>query len=345
MAKNAVGENRKYWGVLPVMHAHMLAEIAKQGEQSGLEGMFAPQVYGPPFLPLAAATPVTERIKLATGIAIAAVRSPTETALAAIDMDRLSNGRFILGLGTSVSSWTSGIFGTPPIKPLSHLEETVSAIRHIMAGAHDHLEPFKGTWFSADFQEMSKIEPPVRDRIPIWIAALREKLVRLAVDKGDGVMGHPMWSIDWTVNTIGPVITDALRNSGKARTDIEVNIWLWAAPNPDEKAALDDARPTVAFYAGVEQYEPFFEAHGFGAEARACQVGVKQGGDYLSVVDKVPDDMVRTFVAIGDLDKVRETIEPIWGVADSVCIVQPAYALEPEKQMYYMGQIAQLNQG
>ena len=320
----------------------MVAAIAKQAEDAGLEGMFAPQVYGPPFLPLAAASGVTERIKLATGIAIAAARSPTETALAAIDMDRLSNGRFVLGLGSSVSAWTSGIFGAPPFKPLAHLEETVRAVRHVIAGAHTHLEPFEGEYFSANFREMSRTVPPVRERIPIWIAALREKLTRLAVRIGDGVIGHPMWSVDWTVNKMGPAILDELQKSGRDRKDIEVSVWPWAAPNPNEKEALDDARATVAFYAGVSQYESFFEAHGFGPEARACQAGVKQG-DYLSVVDKVPDEMVRAFVAIGDLDKVRERIEPVWGVANSVCIVQPAYAMSPEKQAFYMGQIAQLN--
>lgn len=341
MATNAVGESRRYWGVLPVVEAHMLAFIAKQAEDAGLEGLFSPQVYGPPFLPLAAASSVTERIKLATGIAIAAARSPTETAMAAMDMDRLTNGRFVLGLGSSVSAWTSGIFGTPPIKPLAHLEETVKAVRHVIAGAHVHLEPFEGKYFNADFKEMSKTEPPVREQIPIWIAALREKLTRLAVRIGDGVIGHPMWSVDWTVNRMAPAIMDELKQCKRKREDISVSIWPWAAPNPNEKEALDDARPTVAFYAGIAQYESFFEAHGFGAEARACQAGV-QHGDYLSVVDKVPDEMVRTFVAIGDVDKVKEIIEPLWDVADSLCVVQPAYNMTLEKQMFYQGQVAQL---
>ena len=60
------------------------------------------------------------------------------------------------------------------------------------------------------------------------------------------------------------------------------------------------------------------------------------------VVDEVPDEMVRCFVAIGDVDKVRERLEPIWGVADSMCIVPPIYSMTPEKQMYYAGQIGQL---
>ena len=97
MATNAVGEERRYWGMIPVVEASLIGMLAKQSEEQGMEGLFAPQVYGPPFIPLAAAATMTNSIKLATGIAIAAARSPTETAMAAIDMDRISNGRFILG--------------------------------------------------------------------------------------------------------------------------------------------------------------------------------------------------------------------------------------------------------
>lgn len=341
MSKNAIGNDRKYWGVLPVMEASFLGGMAKEAEDQGMEGLFAVQVYGPPFLPLAAAACTTEKIRLATGIAIAAARSPMETAMAALDMDRLSNGRFTLGLGTSVSAWTSGVFGSPPIKPLSHLRETVAAVRYIMANAHTHMDPIKGEYFSADFKEMSQTAPPVREKIPIWIAAMREKLARLGAEIGDGVIGHPMWSVEWTVKQMAPAILDSLNKAGRNRKDIEVNIWPWVAPNPNEKEALEDARPTIAFYAGVKQYESFFEAHGFLKEARDCQVGVQQGS-YLSVVDKVPDEMVRAFFAIGDIDKVRERIEPIWQIADSVCLVPPFYALSPEKQMFYAGQLQNL---
>ncbi len=62
--------------------------------------------------------------------------------------------------------------------------------------------------------------------------------------------------------------------------------------------AIHDARPTMAFYGGIKQYEPFFEAHGFGDVARRLQAGV-QRGDYLSVAPLVPDEMVRAFVAVG----------------------------------------------
>ncbi len=336
--ENAVGAQRKYWGFIAPMHAQLLAGVARHAEERGLEAIGAAQVYGPPFIPLAAAAAVTDRIKLATTIAIAAARSPFETAMAALDMDRLSNGRFILGLGSSVSAWTKGNFGAPDIKPLKHMRETVAAVRHIIKGAHVGLEPFEGEYFKADFQQMSPIAPPVREEIPILIAALREKMTRLGAEVGDYISGHPMWSVEWATEKMGPAIVDELAKRGRARSEVEVNLCPWVAPNPNEAEAIEDARPTIAFYAGAEQYEPFFDAHGFKQEAQACQAGVKQG-DFLSITKCVPDEMVRAFVAVGEPDKVRERVEPLWEFADSFSPAVPFYNMPPDKTMFYMQQV------
>lgn len=328
------------WSVLQALPAPILVAIAKQAEADGIHGVFAPQVYGPPFLPLAVAAGVTDRLQLASGIAIAAVRSPFETAMAAIDMDRISGGRFILGLGASVLSWSSGIFGAPEHKPLAHLRETVQAVRHIVKGAHRGLEPFEGTYYQADFRELSPTEPPLRDEIPIWIAALRAPMVRLAAEIGDGMIGHPMWSIEWAVERMAPELAAALDGAGRSRDEIEVSIWPWVAPNPNEAEAIEDSRATIAFYGGVAQYESFFEAHGYLDVARKLQQGVRRG-DYMSVAHLVPDEMVRTFVAVGEPAAVRERVAKLDPLADSICPIPPAYGLPPEKLMFYAGMVAE----
>lgn len=308
-------------------------------EAAGVHGVFAPQVLGPPWIPLAAAAAATERILLGSGIAIAAARSPFETAMAAVDMDRLSGGRFVLGIGTSVLAWTRGIFGSTVDKQVSHLRETVLAVRHIIAGAHRGLTPFEGEFYRADFRELQPIAAPVRTVIPIWIAALRARMVQLAAEVGDGLMGHPMWSVPWTLEHMRPAFEAALAKAGRRRAEVEVNLWYWAAPGPDVRQALDDSRPTMAFYGGVAQYEPFFAAHGFGEVARKLQAAVQQG-DYRQAAQLVPDEMVRTFVALGDPDEVRAHFAPIADFADSLCIVPPVYTLSPEKAMAYGAGIA-----
>jgi probable F420-dependent oxidoreductase len=332
---------RRYWSFLATLPAPLVAELARQAEARGLAGLFAPQVYGPPWIPLAAAAVSTQRILLASGIAIASARSPFETAMAALDMDRLSGGRFVLGLGASILAWSRGVFGAPEHQPLAHLRETVAAVRHVVRGAHRGLAPFGGRWYRADFAELQPTPPPVREEIPIWIAALRGPAVRLAAEVADGVMGHPMWSLDWALERVQPDLRAGLAAAGRRREDVELNLWFFCAPGEDESETLEDARPTVAFYAGMKQYEPFFEAHGFGREARRLQEHVR-GHDVLQHASLVPDEMVRTFVLCGAPEKVQERVERAWTVADSLCLVPPAYALAPEKLAGYAAAIARL---
>lgn len=339
-SKNAVGGEREYWGVIPVMPGRQLLDTAKQMEDLGYTGAFSYQVFGPPFIPLAVAAAATSRLKVASGIAIAGTRSPFETAMAAMDVDRISDGRFILGLGSSAPSWTHDIFGTPEFKPVAHLRDTVAAVRHIVAGAHQGLEPYDGTYYRAGFKELKPTDPPVRTEIPIWVAALRETLLRAGVEIGDGVIGHPMWSSAWAVNEMGPVIDDALVKSGRKRSDIEVNIWPWMAINDDRNQAIDDARGTVAFYASASVYESFFEAHGFLKEARCCQGEVKQGVDVEALKKHVPNEMVETFAACGSADEVTEKVEPYWQIADSICPTPPIWGLPAEKVQRYAEALA-----
>jgi probable F420-dependent oxidoreductase len=338
---NAIGQSRKFWAVLPVMPAPELTATAQLYESLGFEGVFAAQVYGPPFVPLAAASTVTQQLKLASGIAIAATRSPMETAMAAIDLDRISEGRFILGLGSSASNWTEGVYGTQKIKPVTHLRDTVAAIRHIEAGAHLGLQPYEGSYFKAHFQTMMKQAPPHREKIPIWVAALRETLVRTAAEIADGVIGHPMWSIDWTLNHMVPAYLDELQKQGRERKDVTISIWPWVAINEDREQALEDARSTVAYYASEAQYEPFFEMNGFGDAARACQAGIMSDRDISTFKHLAPDEMVETFVTLGPAAEVADKLEPLWEVANHLCPTPPLWNLPPEKIQAYSEAIGQ----
>jgi probable F420-dependent oxidoreductase len=317
----------------------MLSMQAKLQEDAGLEGLFAPQVYGPPFVTLAAAAAVTTRVKLASGIALAFVRSPFETAMAAQDLDRISGGRFVLGLGSSVRAWSEGFFGMPYGRPVAHMREVVEILRLLFAKAHTgELTRFDGQYHTLDFSELQPPQAPVRTDIPIWIAGLRGPLIALGAEVADGVIGHPIWSVSWLTEKIPAHLKRGLDRGGKHRGDIEFNAWLWVAVSNDRKQAIEDARATVAFYGGVAQYEEYFAAHGFREEARRLQEGVKRG-DYQSVANLVTDAMAETFVVCGTPDEVRRKIEPVWEVADSLTLVPPAYGLGMDKLVAYAGAI------
>jgi probable F420-dependent oxidoreductase len=335
----ADARERRYWGFVPPAPAPGITFLAKQAEERGLYGLFAAQVWGPPWVPLAAAAAATESVQLASAIAIAAARSPFETAMAAIDMDRVCQGRFILGLGSSVVAVTRGMFGSPQDKPLAHLRETVAAVRHVVRGAHRGLTPFEGRWYSADFKFLQPGEPPVREEIPIWIAGLRSKAIRLGAEIADGVMGHPIWSVDWALTRVQEDVKAGLEKGGKRREDLHVNLAFFVAINPDGREAVEDARTTVAFYASAREYEPFFEAHGFGEQVRRLHERADRG-EAVNTAEFVPDEMVRTFALCGDADEVRKQVERAWTVADSMWLAPPAWGLSVEKLAFYDQTIA-----
>ena len=342
MTMNATEKaEHRWWSALVPLPGGLLSSLAQQAEAQGIHGLFATQVHGAPFSTLAAAAVGTRRIQLATGIAIASARSPFETAMTAMDLDRISEGRFILGLGASSISWTRGMHGVPDRKPLTGLKETVRAVRYIVGNAHKGLEPFRGEYYRADFREFQPTPPPVRESIPIWTAALRQRAVCAAGEVSDGLIGHPMWSIDWAEQMVRTELPKGLERSGRARKDIHINLWIWTALSDDPAQAIQDARGTVAFYAGLAQYQPYFEAHGFGEEAQQVQEPITRG-DLATATQLVPDDMVRTFVAAGSEDQVRAYLARAWDVADSICLVPPTWGLDPETVFSYQARVAEL---
>jgi alkanesulfonate monooxygenase SsuD/methylene tetrahydromethanopterin reductase-like flavin-dependent oxidoreductase (luciferase family) len=333
---NAVGGERRWWGVMPILAAPVMGGIAKQMEAVGFEGCFSLQIYGPPFVPMAAVAAMTDTLKVSTGIAVAGTRSPVETAFAAMELDTISQGRFVLGLGTSLHSALCGIYGEPKRKLLSHLREVVKVVRYVNANAHKGMEPLHGEYFNAEWTEMMLTAPPVREEIPIWIAALKDKLTSLALEIGDGLMVHALWTVDYTVQKKA-FIEAELARFGRQRSDVEVNAWPWIAINDDKQQAINDSRATVAGYAGYKEYEAFFDAIGFGDQARACQLAAGDHGDPSGVIDKVSDEMVQAFVKCGPIDDVLDEIEPFWGVVDSLCPMTPYRNLTMAQLTAYNG--------
>ena len=338
---NACGEDRRWWGVMPILPAPVMGGIAKQMEAVGFEGCFSLQIYGPPFVPMAAVAAMTDTLKVSTGIAVAGTRSPVETAFAAMELDTISGGRFVLGLGTSLHSAVCGIYGEPKRKLLTHLREVVKVVRYVNANAHKGMEPVRGEYFNAEWTEMMLTAPPVREEIPIWIAALKDKLTSMALEIGDGLMVHALWTVDYTVAKKN-FIEAELARFGRKRSDVEVNAWPWIAINDDKQQAINDSRATVAAYVGYKEYEAFFDAIGFGDEARACQLAGGEHGDVSSVIKNVSDEMVEAFVKCGPVDEVLEKIEPFWAVVDSLCPMTPYRDLTMEQLTMYNGGLYQM---
>jgi probable F420-dependent oxidoreductase len=315
---------KRYWTMLPPSRAAArYAQAARDAEAQGIEGLFSIQLASNPWVPLGAVAATTSRLRLATGIALAFTRSPFETALAALDLDQLSEGRFTLGLGTGVASVHAEHYGSEYSRPVARMAEAVRIIKLVITGEARRHHRFDGEFWRLDFSRLA-LGKPLRPNLPVWVAALREPLVRVAGAHADGLIGHPSWSLRWATSQVLGPYAEALRASGRERSAVEVNLWQVVAPNPDARESVRDAKTHVALYASIAQYESYFAAHGFGDEARALAAGAAAGRRDLA--ELVPDEMARTFVACGTPGDVAKQLAPLQEISDSLCLQPPPVA-------------------
>lgn len=337
VSNRSIAPARCWGGVYPVLGAK-LPVVAKRLEAAGRYGILAGQSWGPPWIALAAAAAVTERVKLACSVAIAGVRSPFETAFAALDLDRISNGRFVLGLGSSTRWITRSHFGVDQSKPLEALRECVAAVRHVVANAHLGLAPIEGEDYRADFAGYAPTPPPVRTEIPIWLGALRSRMTQLAGEIADGVIGHPLWGVDYWLGRVQTDLAAGARRSGRRIEDIHRCVYLTVAIADEPGVAFADARRSVAAYAAIEQYAPFFEDAGYAEQAARIRA-LWTAGEHDRAALEVDETMARAFVLFGDADFVHREAERVAPIASSFSFSPPSWGVPLARTAYYTGQI------
>jgi probable F420-dependent oxidoreductase len=314
---------KNLWTLLESMPGNEFERAVREAEDAGLQGIWIPQLFNPPFPAMAAAAMVSTRLEIGSGVALAFTRSPVETALSALEVDVLSGGRTVLGLGTSVQMLNEKLHGAVYGKPLAHLREVVRMVRDVIERGHTgELGAYEGEYHHFDLSGFRLGGPRVRKSIPIYLPALFESSIRLAGEIGDGLAGHPVWSLRWIENEVRRLLDEGLATAGRKREDFHVSLWSYVAIDADRKRAIDDARGTLAFYSGIAQYERYFAAHGFGDAARAV-VAATAKGDFPAALAAIPDEMVSTFMVAGTPDEVRERIERLGRSADSLTLLPP----------------------
>jgi probable F420-dependent oxidoreductase len=330
------------WAQLPPMPKDQLVAAVQGYEAAGLEGIWTSQTFGAPFGPLSAAAAVSDRLKLGTGIALAFVRSPLETACTVMDLDLLSGGRTVLGLGSSAQSLTEGAFGMPYGKPLRHMREVIGLIRQLVAGAHTGtLGVLAGEYHTLDLRQFRTFAPPVRTEIPIYMPAVFQNATEMAGELADGLLGHPLWNTQWIREQAMPALARGLCKTDRDRSSVTVNLQMWIAVNDDRQAAINDTRATVAYYSQSPQYLRYFEGIGFGDAARALQAAFA-AGDLAGMVAACPDEMVDSIAIVGARDEVRRKVAERLAYADAFTPVAPHYAISADAMAAYERAIGEL---
>lgn len=307
-----------------------LAQAARAAEIAGLHSVWSSELHRSAFVPLAAMATTTHEVQLATGIALAFVRSPLVTALEALDLDELCGGRLVLGLGTGVRRLNEQWHGSAFDQPVLRLRETIAVVRAVLERAHlgERLQ-VEGDLVSADISGWRRPMPPARSTVPIYVAAVGPMMTRLAGEVADGWIAHELGSPAYLSERILPELTDGLTRAGRSRAGLTVVASACCAVSSDGAEARRWAARTVALYASVRSYQGFFAFHGFEAEAVAVQTAFRVG-DSTAMADVVTDEMVDALTISGTPDDVRRRLSAYDGTADVLKLHPPVHLDDPE---------------
>lgn len=308
-----------YWSAGPPAG---IEETIAEAERLGFESMWTAEAYGSDCLtPLAWWGARTSRMKLGTAIAQLSARTPAAMAMAAITLDHLSDGRFILGLGASGPQVVEGWYGQPYPKPLARTREYVEVVRAVIARGKP--VEFSGEHYTLPYpggaglgKPLKSTVHPLRNDIPIYLGAEGPKNVAMAAEIGDGWL--PMFFSPKSDDFYRKALGEGFSRPGARHgwDDFEIPVFVPIIVADDIEGAADFMRPMAALYIGGmgarDQNFHFDVFARMGYEADCARIQEKYlSGDKPGAIAAVPTALVEDIALIGPIEKVRDELE-LW---------------------------------
>jgi F420-dependent oxidoreductase-like protein len=300
-----------YWGRSP---ARDHVELAQTAERLGYDSVWTAEAWGSDvFTPLTWIAAHTSRIKLGTGIAQMAARSPTTTAMHALTLDHLSGGRVMLGLGLSGPQVVEGWYGRPfPSSPLTATREYVDVIRQVLRregpvelDGRFHRHPYRGEDATGLGKALKPITHPLRPDIPVLLGAEGPKNIAQTTRIADGWL--PLY---WS-----PFRTDVYEASlDAAPKDFIIAPMVRAKVCQDPAEGLMAVKAMLSFYIGgmgarTRNFHADLMARmGYAAEARRVQE-LFLGGHRMDAMRAVPDAFADEISLVGPRERIAERLE------------------------------------
>ena len=306
------------------------AELARRAEAAGFDSAWAPEFHNHSgMLALAAAALETERIELATGIAWAFGRSPLLTAVTALDLDEMSGGRFLLGLGTGTRRMRTHWLGAPAERPASRLRETIEAVRTVWKSAQAGAVRYDGELVQLDVRPYGRAGQ-VRDDIPVYVAAVNEGMARTSGAVADGVVAHPMATPRYIEEVMRPAIAAGAAQVGREAAAVVVADWVIVAVSDDADQAREDAKRQIAFHATVRTYDRILGLHGFDDVAARIRE-LWRSFDLAGMTALVTDEMLDEMAVAGTPEECRPALARRAAGAHRLLLGAPVVATDPAR--------------
>lgn len=280
------------------------AAVATRCEYHGYDSVWTAEFYDrSASISLAAMAAATKRARLGSAIMYAFGRSPVLLATVGRDLDELSGGRLVLGLGTGTTGQVKDWHGLDPQHLAPRLEELVPLVRRLWnldQGPVAH----EGRFYRVKLYPVVEMTPPLRRQIPIYVAGVNPRMVEAAARVGDGLVGHPLFSPEYVSEVVRPALERGARTAGKSRLTPIAGYVLCSVADTTARARRA-AAAQIAFYTVVKTFEPILMLHGFDDEAAAIRNAFRNR-DMKGAIESVSDRMLDAFAAYGTPDEALQ---------------------------------------
>jgi probable F420-dependent oxidoreductase len=308
---------------------------AKELEDLGYDGLMTAETGHDAFLPLALAAEHTERIELATGIAVAFARTPMVLAYTANDLQAMSKGRFILGLGSQITPPIEKRFSMPWSHPAARMREYIQALRAIWASWNDG-QPLKfdGEFYRHTLMTPFFAPPPNPYGAPkVFLAAVGEKMTEVAGEVADGVIVHGFTTERYVKEVTMPAIERGLQKAGRDRSTFEVSGPLFVVTGTTEAEMAEaekGVKQQIAFYGSTPAYRGVLELHGWG-DLQTDLNSLSKQGEWVKMGELIDDEMLNTFAVVGEPEDVPRLMLARYGdLVDRLSFYAP-YRSDPQR--------------
>ncbi len=299
--------------------------LARRAEEAGFDIVWNSGESIPLFGTIAG---VTTRARFGSGVIRVFAHEARELAQAAIDLQRLSGNRFVMGLGGGTKRMNINQLGKEFDRPATRIRELIRALRLAWSTPVDEALEFEGTYYQLSGRGLlgggdvpagmglgGGSAPPAPLETPIYLAAVNRAMLRLAGERCQGLCGHPIASVRFMQEVAWPGIDEGLARSGRTREDFDHNAWIVTAISGDREQAKREAKYHIGRFMATRSYGIVLDSQGYSdVRGRIQEAFFGRQGDPGALIDAVPDEVARDHAIFGTPDEVREQSERYEGV-------------------------------
>jgi len=294
-----------------------VSDRLREAEAAGYHGVWLLEAAHDPFLSVGLGAQVTSRVEIGTGIAVAFARSPMTLAITANDLRLVSQGRFLLGLGSQIKPHITRRFSMPWSHPAARMREYVLAVRAIWNSWHDGTPlQFEGEFYRHTLMTpMFDPGPNPYGNPPILLAGVGESMTGVAGEVADGFICHGFTTERYLREVTLPTLGQGRRRAGRSMEGYEIAGMPFVVTGTTAEefaAAKQSTKEQIAFYASTPAYRPVLERHGWGELQSQLNV-MSKAGRWKEMAGVIDDEVLEAIAVVAEPDDVAAEIRRRYG--------------------------------